>query len=199
MLTHFLLVRHGETDWNKEKRCQGWTDIPLNETGLAQAEKISKQLKKGDYSALYTSDLKRAFQTAEVLNETLSLSIQKVKELRELNHGDAEGKKDIRQIYGDILAIMYDNTHPNGFDIRLPSGESRNDVLARLLPFLRKVAEKHKGENILLVSHGNLILSLYLAFHKNDFIFKNGDALKFSYDSETDIFFNFEAFSFNKE
>lgn len=198
MLTHFLLIRHGETDWNKEKRCQGGTDIPLNETGRLQAEKISKQLKKGDYSALYTSDLKRARQTAEVLNETLSLSIQTAKELRELNHGEAEGKKDIKQIYGDILAIMYDNTHPNCFDIRLPSGESRNDVLVRLLPFLRKVAEKHKGENILLVSHGNLIVSLYLAFHKNDFIFKNGDALKFSYDSDTDIFCNFEAFSFNK-
>lgn len=199
MKTQFLLVRHGETDWNKEKRCQGWTDIPLNETGMAQAEKISKQIKKGDYTALYTSDLKRAFQTADILNETLSLPINVAKELRELNHGEAEGKTDIRQIYGDILKIMYDNTHPNCFEVRIPLGENRREVLDRLLPFLKKLAHTHKGENILLVSHGNLIVSLYLAFHKNDFMFKNGDALKFSYDIETDVFCDFKAFSFEKE
>lgn len=199
MKTRFLLVRHGETDWNKEKRCQGWTDIPLNETGILQAKNISKQIKKEDFSAVYTSDLKRAFQTAQIINESLHLPVNAVKELRELNHGQAEGEKDIWKIYGDILKIMYDNTHPDCFQIRIPFGENRKEVLERLLPFLKKIAQKHKGKNVLLVSHGNLMVSLYLAFHKNDFMFKNGDALMISYDTQTEMFCDVEAFSFNKE
>ena len=92
MKKEFLLFRHGQTDWNLEKRCQGHKDIPLNETGLNEAKELSNKFSKIQLQVIYSSDLKRAVQTAEFLSSKKDIPLLLSKNLREFSLGAAEGK-----------------------------------------------------------------------------------------------------------
>ncbi len=92
--TTILLVRHGETDWNRERRVQGHSDRPLNSTGMAQAEALVEELADEPIDAVYSSDLARAFDTAQGVASARALHVQPLPELREKNFGTWEGLTD---------------------------------------------------------------------------------------------------------
>jgi len=148
-VTRISLVRHGQTDWNLAKRIQGSSDIPLNDTGRAQAEATAAAMAGGGYDAIYASPLGRATETAEIIASHTGLdSPLPLPEVAERNYGEAEGMTG-----AEILERW-----PEGTPV--PGRETRDAVVARALPALIELGEKHPGESIVVVSHGGVISSL---------------------------------------
>jgi uncharacterized phosphatase len=143
-MTTIYLVRHGETDWNRERRIQGSTDIPLNDTGRAQAAAAGELLARREWDGVYASPLSRAFETAEIIAARLGLAAPSpVPEMVERNYGEAEG------MTGDDIDARF--TGP------IPGRETREEVAARAIPAIIALAERHPGESIIVVSHGGVI------------------------------------------
>ena len=146
-MTMIYLVRHGETDWNRARRIQGSTDIPLNDTGRAQAAATGSLLARRSWSAVYASPLARAYETAAIIADELGLPAPvPVPEIVERNYGAAEGLTgaEIEQRYPSLV----------------PGRESRDEVAARAIPAILALAEAHPGESIVVVSHGGVIRTL---------------------------------------
>ena len=151
-MTRLWLVRHGQTDWNLEKRYQGHTDFPLNATGLKQAELAAQMLGGRRYAALYSSDLQRARITAEIIGAQIGLEVIVDQRLREVNLGAWEG-----MLVGDIQARYPDEWEARQRDrlhVRPPGGESVLDVATRIWPAVDDLAARHPGDDIIVVSHG---------------------------------------------
>lgn len=164
------LVRHGETDWNIEKRCQGFSDIPLNETGRRQAGAIAQYLSAVPIEAVYSSTLGRAYETASAVARQHSLEVRTSDAFRELSQGEFEGLKlgEMAHRYGDFLKRWLQDPA----DLRLPGGESLREVQERAWAALEAVVESHPKGNVAVVSH-NLcnaaILCRALNLHLSDF------------------------------
>lgn len=154
METHIYLVRHGETDWNKERRFQGHRDIPLNEKGIWQAERLANWLKDRSFNAIYSSDLIRAVKTAEILAVPHGLEVLKRRELRERSMGNWEGKhiEEIDAANPIWRTQIEDETWCHRFGI-----EPVRRMHQRIVSLLGKLVEKHPGNTLLVVSHGGLI------------------------------------------
>jgi probable phosphoglycerate mutase len=137
-------VRHGETDWNLDQRVQGWSDIPLNATGVNQAEQLALQLREVRFDRIYSSDLGRAMSTAERLARGRDIAVVPDVRLRERRKGEAEGV-----VFDDIPARF-----PHGI-----KGEESDAALEnRLFAALRDIeATKTRAERVLCVSHGGAI------------------------------------------
>ena len=143
------LVRHGETDWNLQRRIQGATDIPLNDTGRSQALETGRLLARRSWDAIYTSPLTRAFETASIIATEVGLTDPiVVPELVERNYGAVEG------MTGDQIEANY----PNGADV--PGREERSAVVTRVLPALLEIANRHPRQSVLVVGHGGVIRSI---------------------------------------
>ena len=149
--TQLYLIRHGETKWNIEKRCQGHTDIPLNETGLAQAEKLGHHMRDVPIDAVYASDLGRATQTGEQVARQHGLPVQQREGLRERFYGEWEGLsfEQIAEQYVDHREVR----HKGG----VYGIESFENLQKRLVNTLTALAERHLGQSIVAVSHGGSI------------------------------------------
>jgi len=154
-VTHILLARHGETEWNAIRRVQGWTDIPLSEKGLAQAEALAERLSRVPLAAVYSSDLARAAQTAAPTAARLGLTVQTVPELREKGFGEWEGltQADLERDYPELwhrYHVLRD------LDALVPGGETWPQVQERLSAALGRILAAHPGpdEAVLLVGHG---------------------------------------------
>ena len=153
--TRICLVRHGETEWNAERRIQGQIDIGLNETGRRQAAAAGRWLRTAGIVALYSSDLKRAWVTAQTIGEALALVPEAVPQMRERRYGIFEGLT-----YAEAQA-----RHPDGyaaFEGRnaaydFENGESLRDMYARVTGKLRELAAAHNGQNIAVVLHGGVL------------------------------------------
>lgn len=148
-----LFIRHGETDWNVQGRCQGHTDIPLNHVGKKQAENLYQQLKDDKIDAIYCSDLQRAVQTIEIAANELKLPIHKTEALRERDYGEWEGK-----ILAEVLAENSVN------QAVLQTGgkygiERTIDVQKRMVTFIRHLTHQYPNGTVILVSHGAAICS----------------------------------------
>jgi probable phosphoglycerate mutase len=146
-MTDLVLVRHGETEWNRLGRVQGRTDIPLNETGREQARAAAQRLTGERFHAVVASPLSRAAETARIIAEGLGIGpVELVDDLVERNYGEAEGMtgKDIDARFGGVLEAQ----------------ESREETIARAKPALLAIAERHPGQRVLVVSHGGVIGSL---------------------------------------
>jgi probable phosphoglycerate mutase len=153
--TRICLVRHGETEWNAERRIQGQIDIGLNEIGLRQAEAAGRWLKTAGIIALYSSDLKRAKMTAEALGLALGLIPQLVPEMRERRYGIFEGLTyaEAQTRYPDGYAAFEGrNAHYN-----FENGESLVDMFARVTGKLKQIAAAHPGQNSAVVLHGGVL------------------------------------------
>ena len=151
-MTDLYLVRHGETEWNRLRRIQGLTDIPLNDTGREQARRTGMLLTRRPIARVYASPLGRARETAEIIAGELGLPEPDLNaEFVERNYGDAEGMG-----FYDM-----DLKYPAGTDV--PGRESREDVAARVIPALQAVAAAHPGESIVVVSHGGAIRAALMA------------------------------------
>lgn len=168
-MTELWLIRHGETDWNREGLYQGQADIPLNELGLAQAQAAAEKLVQSSqlFSAIYSSPLRRARQTAEQTAARLSLPIKVDPRLQEINQGDWTGKnyRTIVAIFGDPLARPDDQTKADGaretVHSRAPGGESVAEVAERLTLAADDIARAHPGQVVLVFSHGLAGATLY--------------------------------------
>jgi broad specificity phosphatase PhoE len=148
----FCLVRHGQTDWNLEGRYQGQSDVPLNAIGKVEAQTLAKALKGKPFVALYSSDLNRASETAEIIAKVLKLPVALDPRFREINQGDWEGQ------LVDMIKAHYKNmwrertTDPADFSP--PGGESVAEVARRVLAAMDDIAHLHPTGCILIVSHG---------------------------------------------
>jgi broad specificity phosphatase PhoE len=151
-MTHLLLIRHGVTDWNREGRFMGRTDLPLNLEGLAQAETAAASLRGQKLEAVYTSDLQRARQTAEIVARAVGAPVFPDARLREIDQGEWEGElfSVIRETYADLLA----RRRREPLDTHAPGGESVRQIQARILPLLDEIAQRHPRGRVAIVSHG---------------------------------------------
>lgn len=154
MMTELWLVRHGQTDWNLTGRWQGQTSHApgLNDTGRAQALTARSQLMDTHFSAIYSSDLLRSRQTAELLAEPLGLTVALEPRLREINLGKWEGMlaDEIEAQYPRELA----ERARDPFHARAPNGESPLEVTERVIMAVNDIAANHPGESVLIVAHG---------------------------------------------
>jgi 2,3-bisphosphoglycerate-dependent phosphoglycerate mutase len=135
-VTTLLLVRHGETDWNAEGRLQGHTDRPLSDYGRRQARALAEELADEPLDAVYASDLARARETAEIVGVRLGLPVVLEPDLREKNWGTWEGLTPTER--ADVEFV----------------GESTDQHEERTLRALQRIAERHPGGRILVVTHG---------------------------------------------
>lgn len=155
-MTRFILLRHGQTDWNLQHLYQGQSDIRLNQTGIEQAREAAEALKHEKIDAAYSSDLSRASETAKAVlryHPQTPLVIDPI--LRERAFGDLEGTPYQRDLLNPAVRDLIDK---NPYAYRFSGGgESLEDVLVRARKALEQIAAKHPNQNVLLVSHGTFI------------------------------------------
>ena len=157
-----ILVRHGETDWNKQGRCQGVSDVPLNSTGEKQAKDLAHSLKDENISAIYSSDLQRAVNTAKSISEFHSLEVRIDERFREMDQGDFEGLDFtyIREKHADVLKKWREEPET----LRIPGGESLTEVQNRAWLAFENLITRHNGKNVLVVTHNLTIVTLLCRF-----------------------------------
>ncbi|WP_457391380.1 histidine phosphatase family protein [Roseateles sp. P5_E1] len=160
-VTRLILIRHGETAWNRATRIQGHTDIPLSPLGLAQAQRLAEAMADEPLAAIYSSDLSRARQTAEAVAGVQSLAIHFDAALRERAFGRFEGLswEEIDRGYPEDAA-RWRRREP---DFAVGGGESLTVFSARCVAAARRAAAAHPGQSIALVAHGGVLDCLYRA------------------------------------
>lgn len=159
-----ILLRHGQSTWNQENRFTGWVDIDLSEHGTAEAHQAARQLKKTGchIDLIFTSVLKRAIKTADIVADELGLPKQYIENqaLNERHYGDLQGlnKDDMRAKFGAEQVQLWRRS----FDVRPPGGESLKDTCERVLPYyIAEIEPKLKaGQTVLVVAHGNSLRGL---------------------------------------
>ncbi|XP_062156932.1 phosphoglycerate mutase-like protein 4 [Alnus glutinosa] len=157
-----IVVRHGETEWNADGRIQGHLDVELNDAGRQQAAAVADRLsREPNISVVYSSDLKRAFETAQIIATSCGgLEVIKDPDLRERNLGDLQGlvlreaTKLSPKAYKAFLNHKTDQEIPGG-------GESLDQLYERCTSSLERLGRKHKGERVVVVTHGGVIRALY--------------------------------------
>ncbi len=154
-VTRFCLVRHGETEWNAERRIQGQIDIALNATGRRQAAAAGRWLRAAGVDAVYSSDLQRAWATACAIGEAIGRHPVAVPEMRERRYGIFEG----------LTFMELKERHPEGYaayerrdpDYDFECGESLRQMFARVTGKLVELAGAHQGQTVVVVLHGGVL------------------------------------------
>lgn len=154
-ITRVCLVRHGETDWNLEKRIQGSMDIPLNAKGVAQAQAAAQALGAFQFDALYSSDLARAAMTAQPIAAALGLAIQFDARWQERDYGVMQGlnPQEADAQFPQMNALL--KGRKIGFDPA--GGETLAAFVARVSSALAHIADAHRGQQVLVVAHGHVL------------------------------------------
>jgi len=158
----FFLIRHGETDWNMQGRWQGHTDIALNAIGQTQAQRLAERLRDEDvrFDMIYSSDLKRAWETASILGATLDLVPQPLPELREIDVGGWSGltHAEVLARDPDLVARL-----ESGEDVRRGgTGERFADLYRRVVGAAERLAAERRDGRLMLVTHGGPVRALLL-------------------------------------
>lgn len=150
-MTRFILVRHGQTEWNRVERFRGRIDIPMNETGLWQAEAAGRSLVGSGIAAIYTSPLNRALKTAEAIASVLGLTVTPMDELIDFDYGDWQGltPEEVEARYPGL----YHQWLTDPASLRIPGGESLQDVRRRVVEGLGRLIQRHPDQTIALVTH----------------------------------------------
>ena len=177
----FYIFRHGETEYNKERRWQGCgIDMPLDMTGEAQAHELANFLQDKGLEIVYSSPLKRALQTAEVVVEKIHVPLKIIPDLREGCFGKVEGmlKTDIAKAYPEIFATWYEEG--GTLDIGFPGGETKRQMQERMLKVLDELL-KTKETVIGIASHGSSIRYLLMNFGHKPSAMKNTALFKLSF------------------
>lgn len=161
--TTLIVVRHGETSWNREKRMQGTTDTQLSDVGRAQAQALGRRLKDHDFAALYSSDLSRALHTARAIADHTGREVVIDPRLRERCFGIFEGltAAEIMSRYPDEHAL-FASRDP---EYEVPGGECSRAFADRCLGGLADIAARHPGAEVVVVSHGLVLDTLYRVAH----------------------------------
>lgn len=169
MKIDFYIFRHGQTDWNKLKKVQGSTDIPLNEQGRKEAQGLQEFFKEINIEKVFSSDLSRAFETAEIAFSDKSISIEPTSALREASFGEVEGMH-IEDLLSKYSTKFWD-IHIGGEEadhFSYPGGETRKEVRERLISFIDKVRGDSGLESIALSTHGGALRSIMHHFLPNE-------------------------------
>lgn len=163
-LCKMYLVRHGETEWNVKGIFQGHSDSPLTDNGVSQAKAVAEQLFDVEFTQVFTSDLGRSKRTAEIIAAERDLAVVTTKALREVHLGRFEGQpvkrflKELREKIEKRAALSsWDEWKQFELD---PEIESVEQIMSRVLRFLREVAVGYPGENVLLTTHGGVLRHL---------------------------------------
>ena len=154
-MTRIFLIRHGETEWNKQNILQGKSDIKLSPEGIHQAQLLAEHAPFQHVHAVYSSDLIRAVNTAEILAKKFNLPVIKMPELREMNFGDWEGVPMRVLAFGQIKGFDKFFTAPER--CHPPHGETFLECQARVMIGIREILANHEGQNVIVVSHGAAI------------------------------------------
>lgn len=159
MRTTLLLARHGESDWNRDRRWQGFADRPLTERGRRQGEELADRLEETELDAIYSSDLERARATAEAVARRKGLEVRTVRDLREVDVGSWSG----------LTRAEAEARFPEAYARWLRGGEGWADgetyeqLTERVVAAIRRIAEAHDGERVLVVAHGGTIRAVHAA------------------------------------
>ncbi|TNE33258.1 2,3-bisphosphoglycerate-dependent phosphoglycerate mutase, partial [bacterium] len=159
-----VCVRHGQSQWNKENRFTGWVDIELSELGIQEANEAGELLKGYQFAKIFTSALKRAIQTAEIIakvsKQSKDIEIIENEALNERHYGDLQGlnKAEI----GEKVGAEQLHIWRRSYDVAPPNGESLKDTLERVLPYFEKEIAPllMEGKDILISAHGNSLRAL---------------------------------------
>ncbi len=168
-MTTIILVRHGQTEWNRRERFRGRADVPLNETGLQQAEATGRRV-AGEWkpTAVYSSPLLRSLRTAEAIASRCNLTVQVHPGLVDIDYGEWQGlsPEEARQRWPEQVEAWYNQPHL----ARIPGGETLDDLRLRLMQTLKQLVERHPQDTIVLVGHTvvNRILLLGILGLGND-------------------------------
>lgn len=159
--TSLIVIRHGETEWNRERRMQGHTDTPLSAAGAAQAAALARRLAGLPLAALYSSDLRRARDTAAVIARGTGNAVLTDARLRERSFGIFEGLTypEMQALYPEEFA-RFESRDP---DYAMPGGESAREFQARCMRCLAEIAVRHAGSTVAVVTHGLVLDALYRA------------------------------------
>jgi len=172
LYTTFYIVRHGETDWNAKKLLQGQKDIPLNEKGANQALELRRKLKNVKFDIIFSSDLQRAYKTAEPLALERDLAIQTTRLLRERSFGRLEGSpiSSLNKFSKIFNALSKEERFKYKY---YPDVENDEETVSRMLTFLREVAIAYPNKTILVATHRAVMYSLlihlgYIDYYRNN-------------------------------
>ncbi len=164
-MAKLVLVRHGQSQWNLENKFTGWVDVDITPLGEEEAHRAGQKLKGMQFDKAFTSDLKRAQRTLQILLTEIgqpNLPVEKDKALNERHYGDLQGlnKAETAQKYGDKQVHIWRRS----YDIAPPNGESLKDTAARTLPYFHKkiLPEVKAGRNVLVSAHGNSLRSIIM-------------------------------------
>jgi len=149
-MTELILARHGETVWNVEKIYRGRTDVNLDEVGIKQAELLGKYLSNWELAAIYSSPLNRATDTANIIARYQKIGVQIAEGLVDFDYGEWQSlpEQEVKRLYPDLLNEWHNNPHK----VRMPAGESLEDVRRRAIEVVNDVFSKYQG-SVVLVSH----------------------------------------------
>lgn len=163
-MPNLILVRHGQSEWNLQNRFTGWVDVDLTEKGESEANKAGELLKGMDVDLLFTSVLKRAIRTADIICKVagFDLPTKRDQALNERHYGDLQGKNKAE--IGEEFGAEQLHIWRRSYDTPPPNGESLKDTRARVLPYYHEEIEPElkKGKNILIAAHGNSLRALVM-------------------------------------
>jgi 2,3-bisphosphoglycerate-dependent phosphoglycerate mutase len=150
-VTTIAFIRHGETDWNIERRAQGCMDIPLNDQGQKQAKALAERFRNDNWDVIYASPLSRAFKTAEAISELSGLKVVLDERLREISFGETEGTTEAERIerWGEDWKTL---------DLGRETNEQADE---RWKAVLEEIVLNHKNQKVLIVTHGALLVRIY--------------------------------------
>lgn len=166
MINTIYIVRHGQTEWNLLGKTQGHGNSDLTAKGIEQAELLANSMIKYPIDYIYSSDLGRAYQTAEIIGKKLNIEVEKTEALREMNFGTWEGRiiKDIMEEDPELYRMWRNEPHL----ARIPNGETLAQIKERTDAFIKEINEKYDGKHIVLVTHSLCARIMLLSFLDSD-------------------------------
>ncbi|TGM98517.1 histidine phosphatase family protein [Leptospira dzoumogneensis] len=168
---HIFLIRHGETEWNKERRLQGQIDTPLSEFGKEQASKLAEKLKNKGIGLIFSSDLKRAKETSEQISHQLGIKIVYHPGLREIHLGEAQGilESELSNIFGEKSYFSWKSQDRSHDQFRFPGGESKSEAELRIIDTILYLLKMYGEKKIAICSHGFVLSRFYGHFSLKEF------------------------------
>ena len=164
-MVNLVIVRHGQSQWNLENRFTGWVDVDLTEKGVEEANKAGEKLKTFHFDAAFSSVLKRANKTLDIILKNIGqsdLHVEKNEALNERHYGDLQGKNkdEMREEYGEEQVHIWRRS----YDIAPPNGESLKDTKDRVMPYYHENIEPllKEGKDIIISAHGNSLRALIM-------------------------------------
>lgn len=166
-MTTIYLTRHGQTQWNINKRLQGWKNSPLTELGISQAKALSERIKDMQVDVIYTSPIERAYKTAEIIRGSKNIDIITHDGLKELNYGEWEGSTIDEIERNPKYSKQLDNLFNNPKEYIPFGGETYEHLIERIDSTMKEILNNNKNKKVLIVTHGMTLKALLHYFNED--------------------------------